>query len=467
MTGELANLGRVHIMGLGGGAMSGIARVMKSRGVPVDGCDVKDSKRLDALRAFGVDVLVGHDVSHLDGVDHLVVSTAIASDNHELATARERGIPVLTRADALVALTKGFRTIAVTGAHGKTTTTSMVTVALQACGADPSFAIGSELFASGANAHHGTSDWMVVEADESDGTFLELSPEVGIITNVEADHLDHWQTFDALEEAYKSFAQALIDRQGLLVACQDDVGAATVAKLARNNGGRVLTYGESPEADVRLTKVESGLPGWSTLLESNVAACGGLRLSVGVAGKHNLLNAVAALVAVTEQGFSLEETSAALAAFQGTRRRLEYRGVARGVRVFDDYAHHPTEITATLKAAREVVGDGRLIVAFQAHHFYRTAMYLREFGEALGLADEVVVLEVFAPGEEVIPGVSGTTLAAQVPLPREQVLFEPSWSKVPSKLAERARAGDVVMTLGAGDIGLLCDEILLELGSHK
>ncbi len=465
--GEIAHLGRVHIMGLGGGAMSGIARVMKARGLVVDGCDVKDSKRLAALRAFGVDVFVGHEVSHLDGVDHLVVSTAIPQDNRELVAARERGIPVLTRADALVALTQGFRTVAITGAHGKTTTTSMVTVALQACGADPSFAIGSELFASGANAHHGTGEWMVVEADESDGTFLELTPEVGIITNVEADHLDHWQTFEALESAYQNFVQALIQRDGLLVICQDDLGAAALALYARSQGGRVITYGESPESDVRVCEVRSGLPGWSAKIESANATCAGAQLSVGVPGKHNLLNATAALIAVTEQGFDVETTVGALANFQGTRRRLEYRGAARGVRVFDDYAHHPTEITATLQAAREVAEPGRVIVAFQAHHFYRTAMYLKEFGEALGLADEVVMLEVFAPGEEVIPGVSGTTLAANVPLPVERVLFEPSRSKVPAALAARAKSGDIVMTMGAGDIGLLCDEILLELGAGK
>ncbi len=465
--GEISHLGRVHIMGLGGGAMSGIARVMKSRGLIVDGCDAKDSKRLAALRAFGVEVFVGHDVDHLDEVDHLVVSTAIPSTNPELVAARERGIPVLSRADALVALTKGFRTVAITGAHGKTTTTSMVTVALQACGADPSFAIGSELFASGANAHHGTGEWMVVEADESDGTFLELLPEVGIITNVEADHLDYWQSFEALEAAYQNFVSNLIERKGLLVACQDDVGSAALAKLARGRGGRVITYGESHLADVQVSEIQTGLPGWSAVLKSSAAACGGTRLSVGVAGKHNLLNATAALIAVTEQGFSVTDAAGALAAFQGTRRRLEYRGSAGGVRVFDDYAHHPTEIRATLQAAREVVGDGHLIVAFQAHHFYRTALYLQRFGEALGLADEVVVLEVFAPGETPIPGVSGTTLAAQVPLSSEKVLFEPSWSKVPAELAARARPGDVIMTLGAGDIGLLCDEILIELGMTK
>lgn len=461
--GEISHLGRVHIMGLGGGAMSGIARVMKARGLVVDGCDVKDSKRLDGLRGFGVEVLVGHDVEHLAGVDHLVISTAIPATNVELIAARERGVVVLTRADALVALTKGFRTIAITGAHGKTTTTSMVTVALQACGADPSFAIGSELFASGANAHHGTGEWMVVEADESDGTFLELSPEVGIVTNVEADHLDHWQTFDALEQAYQTFVRALLARNGLLVTCEDDPGGATLARLAREQGGRVITYGESGQADVRICGIETGLPGWSAILESSSAVCGGVKLSVGVAGKHNLLNATAALIAVSEQGFDVSQAAGALARFEGTRRRLEYRGSARGVRVFDDYAHHPTEITATLHAAREVVGEGRLIVAFQAHHFYRTALFLQEFGESLGLADEVVVLEIYAPYAEPIPGVSGTTLAANVPLPPAQVLFEPSWSKVPAQLVARAKSGDVIMTLGAGDIGLLCDEILIEL----
>jgi UDP-N-acetylmuramate--alanine ligase len=419
------------------------------------------------LRAFGVNVFIGHDPSHLDGIDQLIISTAIPSTNKELAAAKALGIPVLTRAEALVELTQGYRTIAVTGAHGKTTTTSMVTVALQACGADPSFAIGSELFSSGANAHQGSGEWWVVEADESDGTFLQLEAQVGIVTNVEADHLDYWQTFDALKQAYRDFAAGLARRGGLFVACQDDVESAALADFARSLGMRVITYGESAEADVVITELKSGLPGWSATLQSGSATCAGVRVSVGVAGRHNLLNAVAALIAVSEQGFDVEKITQAMALFQGTRRRLEYRGRAGGVRVFDDYAHHPTEIQATLRAARDVAGDGRLVVAFQPHHFYRTAMYLREFGEALGLADEVVVLEVFAPGEKPVPGVSGTTLAAGVPLPSEQVVFEPSWTKVPKHLADRARSGDVVMTLGAGDIGLMCDDILIELGASQ
>jgi UDP-N-acetylmuramate--alanine ligase len=296
---------------------------------------------------------------------------------------------------------------------------------------------------------------------------LQLEAQVGIVTNVEADHLDYWQTFDALKQAYRDFVAGLARRGGLLVACQDDAQSAALADFARSLGMRVITYGESAEADVVITELKSGLPGWSATLQSGSATCAGARVSVGVAGRHNLLNAVAALIAVSEQGFDVEKITQAMASFQGTRRRLEYRGRARGVRVFDDYAHHPTEIQATLKAARDVAGDGRLVVAFQPHHFYRTALYLREFGEALGLADEVVVLEVFAPGETPVPGVSGTTLAAGVPLPSEQVVFEPSWTKVPKHLADRARSGDVVMTLGAGDIGLMCDDILVELGAGQ
>ena len=455
---HLTSLGRVHVMGIGGAGMSGISRILVARGVQVSGCDAKDSRRVAALSAIGVDVHIGHSADHVPDVDTMVVSTAIPSANPELAAARERGIRVMSRADALAAIMDGHRGIAVAGTHGKTTTTSMLTIALQACGADPSFAIGSELNESGSNAYLGTGAEFVAEADESDGAFLALPASAGIVTNVEPDHLDYWKTFDAIEAAFLDFCVAIKNRGGFVTICVDDEGGARLATSARQAGVDVRTYGVSPEADFRVEMLGVGDRGWRFDVIAHGVRLGMVELAVP--GRHNALNATAALVTGMGLGYSSTDLRAGLAGFSGTRRRFDYRGSADGVRVYDDYAHHPTEIAATLRAMREVIGGGQLVVAFQAHHYYRTAMFVKEFGEALGLADQVVVLEVFAPGEEAIPGASGVAMASHVPLPPERVVFEPSWSRVAQHLADRARPGDVVMTLGAGDIAMIGAEVL-------
>lgn len=453
-----ATFDRVHIVGIGGAGMSGIARIMVAQGLTVSGSDAKDSRRLQALRAIGVDARVGHDAALVDGVDAVVVSTAIPALNPERVAARDRGIPELTRATALASVMAGHRGVAVAGTHGKTTTTSMLTVALQQCGADPSFAIGSEINESGSNAHLGSGELFVVEADESDGAFLHLAPVAAIVTNVEPDHLDHWGTFDAIEQAFLDFARGIADRGGFVVVCVDDPGGARLAERARALGVDVRTYGEIAGADYRLVDARSNGSGWTFDTVHHGVRLG--VISLQVPGRHNALNALAAFVCGMGLGFAAADLRSGLETFSGTRRRFDFKGQAAGVRVFDDYAHHPTEIEATLRAAREVVGDGRIVVAFQAHHYYRTAMFVEEFGAALGLADDVVVLEVFAPGEEPIPGASGQTMAANVPLAPEHVVFEPSWSAVAGHLAGRARSGDIVMTLGAGDIGMIAGEVL-------
>jgi UDP-N-acetylmuramate--alanine ligase len=454
----LTDLGRVHIVGVGGAGMSGIARVMLDRGVIVSGSDAKDSRRLAALQALGVTTHVGHDAQWVAGIDTLVVSTAIPATNPERLAAQEQGIPILTRAQALASVMSGYRGVAVTGTHGKTTTTSMLTVALQHCGIDPCFAIGSELNASGANAHVGSGDIFVVEADESDGAFLELAPIAGIVTNIEADHLDHWGSLEAIEAGFDDFARGIRDRDGFLVACSDDPGAAAMTVRARAAGVDVRTYGAGTDADFQMVDEHKGPGGWSFAAVHDGVRLGTLEMQVP--GRHNALNALGAWVAGIGLGIAPEQMRAGLAEFTGTRRRFDLKGVVNDIRVFDDYAHHPTEIAATLTAAREVVGAGRVIVAFQAHHYYRTALFSKEFGQALGLADDVVVMEVFAPGETAIPGASGHTMASHVPLSAEHVIFEPSLSAVPGHLARLARPGDIVMTLGAGDIGLLCGEVI-------
>ena len=455
----------VHIMGIGGAGMSGIARIMVAQGVQVSGCDARDSRRLEALRMLGVECAVGHDAAHVvdahshAAVDELVVSTAIPTDHPERIAAQEAGVPVRSRADALAGVMAGSRGVAVAGTHGKTTTTSMLTVALQHCGADPSFAIGSELNESGSNAHQGSGDIFVVEADESDGAFLQLPAVAGIVTNVEPDHLNYWGTFDRIEDAFVQFARGIAANGGFVAVCVDDPGARRLAEHALDAGVDVRGYGVADDARYRIVEEHPAQPGWTFVIEDTKA---GERwpLTLQVPGRHNALNATAAFVVAAGLGFAPELVVEGLAGFTGTRRRFDFKGEINGVRVFDDYAHHPTEIAATLRAARDVVGNGRLVVAFQAHHYYRTAMFIDEFGAALGLADDVVVLEVFAPGEVPIPGASGQTMAANVPLEPEHVVFEPSWSAVAAHLADRAGDGDIIMTLGAGDIGMIGIEVL-------
>ncbi len=461
----LQDLGRVHVVGIGGAGMSGIAKILASRGVDVSGCDAKDSRRLAALGALGIDAIIGHDRAHVAEIDTLILSTAIPAMNPERVEATRMGKRVMNRAEALTAIMSGFTGVAVAGTHGKTTTTSMLTVALQHAGADPSFAIGSELNESGANAHRGTGNLFIAEADESDGAFLQLNPSVAIVTNIEADHLDYWGTFAAIEQGFLDFALGIKKRDGFLVACLDDPGAARLVGAARSAGVDVRTYGESPEADFHMVDVQPSSLGWSFDTAHEGVRLGQVQLQVF--GHHNALNAQAALVAMIGMGFTAQQGIEGLTKFSGTRRRFDFKGEAGGIRVYDDYAHHPTEVTATLQAARELVGQGQLIVAFQAHHYYRTALFSQEFGAALGLADRVVVLEVFAPGEEPIPGASGQTMAANVPLAADCVVFEPSWSAVAEDLIQDAHFGDIIMTLGAGDIGLIAIEVVERLQERE
>lgn len=453
---------RVHIVGIGGAGMSGIARILLSKGFEVSGSDAKDSRRLQALKPLGAHVYVGHnaDKMFIDGKapQTVVVSTAIPQTNPEVGKALELGIPVLNRATALAQVVDGSCVISVAGTHGKTTTTSMTTVILQNANRDPSFVIGSEMNESGSNAHLGNGKDFVVEADESDGTFLVLPTTAAIVTNVEPDHLNYWGTYEAIEQAFIDFVVGSSRKHGFAVVCGDDPGANRVSGRARELGARVINYGQDPKNDAVVKFLPSDLVGALFEVHYDDQVFGPIQLRVP--GAHNALNATAALLACYELGCTKAQVVEGLEKFTGTHRRFEYRGEVGGVRVFDDYAHHPTEIDAVLKAARTVVGSGRVLAAFQAHHYYRTALFSKEFGVALGLADFVVVLEVFAPGETPIPGASGSTMASNVPLPKEQVVFEPSWSAVPKHLVDQAKPGDIIMTLGAGDIGMMCSEIV-------
>jgi UDP-N-acetylmuramate--alanine ligase len=455
-------LGRVHFVGIGGAGMSGIARILLARGIPVSGSDAKDSTSLAALRALGATVHVGHSAAHVGDADTVVVSSAIRESNPELVAARERALRVLPRAAALASVMEGRCGVAVAGTHGKTTTTSMLTVALQHCGADPSFAIGGHLNESGANAHDGSGRIFVAEADESDGSFLLYSPYAAIVTNVEADHLDHYGTAEAVHEAFVSFAERL-EPGGFLVLCADDPGARRLAVAARQRGVDVRSYGAAADADVRVVglRVRGGGSSFEVVVRGR--RLGGIELQVP--GAHNALNATAAFSVGLGLGFHSGDLREGLRGFTGTRRRFELKGAVDGVRVYDDYAHHPTELEAVLRSARQVAGAGRIVVAFQPHRYTRTAVFAKDLGGALGLADEVVVMDMYAAGEDPIPGVTGASVAAAVPLPPGRVVFEPSWSAVAGLLAERARPGDVVLTLGAGDITMIGPEVLDVLAS--
>ena len=459
------DLQRVHMVGIGGAGMSGIARILLDRGGLVSGSDAKESRGVAALRARGAQIRIGHDGSALDmlpGGPSVVVSThaAIPKDNPELVEARRRGIPVIMRPVVLAKLMDGYTTVMVTGTHGKTTTTSMIIVALQRSGFDPSFAVGGDLGEAGTNAHHGSGTTFVAEADESDGSLLEYTPDVAVVTNVEADHLDFFGT----EAAYVAMFDQFIARLrpgGALVVCADDEGAAALADRSAELGVRVLRYGSTDDANLAgalLNWEQQGTGGVATVRLPGDSHPRGIRLAVP--GRHMALNALAAVVAAVEVGADVDAVLDGLAGFEGVRRRFEAVGTAAGVRVFDDYAHHPTEVTATLEALRAVAGEARSIVVFQPHLYSRTATFAREFGHALGGADEVFVLDVYAAREQPMAGVSGATVAEHVDVP---VHYVPDFSAVADQVAAAVRPGDVVVTMGAGDVTLLGGEILAAL----
>ncbi|GAA3062352.1 UDP-N-acetylmuramate--L-alanine ligase [Actinokineospora globicatena] len=458
-------LERAHLVGIGGAGMSGIARILLARGAAVSGSDAKETRTFLTLRAQGAQIAIGQAAENLDllpgGPTAVVVSTAIKDTNPELVEARKRGLTVLHRSQALAELMVGHKVACVAGTHGKTSTTSMLTVALQHCRLDPSFAIGGDLNESGANAHHGTGGAFVAEADESDGSFLVFSPSVAVVTNVEADHLDHHGTVEAYVAVFDAFLER-ITPGGVLVACADDPGSAALAERAHAKGIRVRRYG----------RLATGLED-ATILDYRPADGGGfarvtlggqeIELGVAVPGEHMAGNAVAALLAGVELGAPLAELGEGIAAFGGVRRRFEYKGTAAGVRVYDDYAHHPTEVDAQLRAVRPAAQGGRVVVVFQPHMYSRTETFATEFGTALGLADEVVVLDVFGAREEPKPGVSGALVADAVPLPAERVHYEPSFDRVPALVAGLVKNGDLVLTMGAGDVTMLGPEVLAEL----
>lgn len=437
---------RIHFIGIGGSGMSGLARIALSDGIAVSGSDAKDSSVLTALRALGANIFTSHEAAHVQGADVVIYSTAISASNPEMAYAVERSIPILTRAQALAALMSGSKSIAVAGTHGKTTTSSMLTVALQACGVDPSFAIGGTLTASGSNAHRGTGDLFVAEADESDGSFVEYRPLAAIVTNIEHDHVDFFHTPEAVTEVFEKFA-ATISPQGFLIYCADDAGARRLGTSAL--ACTPISYGESENADLRIDQIELKASGSSARVMWRGRAVGHLELQVP--GRHNLLNAASCLAMGLTLNMPIHQLLEGLHNFRGAGRRFELKATEHGIRIIDDYGHHPTEITVTLQAARRYAGDGRVLVIFQPHRYSRTQAFLEDFAVSLDLADDVTLLEIYAASEKPIHGVSASLIAEKM----SRGHFIPNFASASERVIEMAKPGDVIITLGAGDVNSL------------
>jgi len=457
---QLAKL-KIHFIGLGGAGMSGIARIMLAKGFAVSGSDKNDSSVLTSLKALGAKVFVGHIKENLADAQLVIISAAITENNPELVAAKQGGIPVVARANALAWLMSESTSVAVAGTHGKTTTTAMLTVALQSAGADPSFAIGGTINNAGTNAHSGSGSIFVAEADESDGSFLAYKPSGAIITNVELDHVDHFADEEAVFAVFEQFVDS-IKPGGFLVACGDDSGVKHLLSQIKRSDLKILLYGEDSNNDFRLDRINLAPTTSSAALTITGRKIG--ELTLAVAGKHNLLNAVAAFAAGYAMGIAEDKLITGLKSFTGTRRRFELKGEVAGVKVIDDYGHHPTEITVTLIAAKNLAQSGRVLVVFQPHRYSRTAVFSHQFAEALANSDFTFLLEVYAASEQPIPGVSSLLIIKD--MKSDQAKFEPSMVQVVSEVAMMAKSGDVIITLGAGDVSSLGDPILQALANR-
>lgn len=450
---HLADVGRVHMIGIGGAGMRNLAKLLLARGIAVTGSDLKDSKGLRELAGAGAIVWVGHDAGRIGEPDAVVISSAIGEGNPELAAARVRGIRIWARAQVLAAAGEGHRVIAVAGTHGKTTTTSMLAMILERAGLDPTFVVGGDLNEIGSGARAGHGDLFVAEADESDGSFLLPQAAIGIVTNVEVDHVDFYPGgAPEIEAAFAAFVQ----RCGTTVVCGDDPGVRAAVALA---GRDVVTYGTEPDSEVRLCVESDGPGGARGTIEIRGRDPVDVHLSVD--GSHMLLNATAALTTAGLVGVSAEQAAEALGAFQGVRRRFERRGSARGAEFYDDYGHVPTELAVTLGVARRT-GPGRLLAVFQPHRYSRTQALWRELGESLIEADIVVVTDVYGAAQEPIPGVTGKLVVDGIAEAsrRPRIVYLPHRPDVARFLEREVRRGDLVVTMGCGDVWMLGDEAL-------
>lgn len=449
-----ADLGTVHFIGIGGSGMSGIARIFLGMGHKVTGSDLRDTSNVAALRELGAKIAIGHDEANLGTPDTVVVTSALWPTNPEYLLAKKLGIPVIHRSQALAYLTTKHRLIAVAGAHGKTTSTGMIITALMALGVDPSFVNGGVIQALGASSGAGKDDLFVIEADESDGSFLHYETAIALVTNVDPDHLDHYGSLEAFEAEFGKFAGAAKE---FVAISSDDPGAVRVTALL--HGKKIFTFGKSTDATVRLTHVDASGPQVSFEVEYEGQT---FSATLNIPGDHNALNAAGALAVLVGLGFDPEKSLRAIETFGGTERRFELHGERRGVKVYDDFAHHPTEVEAALKAARAVVGSGKLITVFQPHLYSRTRLMHREFAQALSLSDQVVVLDIYAAREDPEPGVTGVMVSDSFD-DQSKVHYVPRWDDAPAVAAKLADSGDFIVTMGCGDVYRMVPALLAAL----
>ena len=446
-----ADLGTVHFVGIGGSGMSGIAAMLIGMGHKVTGSDLRDTDNVKALRKLGATIYIGHDAANLGNPDTVVVTSALWPTNPEYLLAQERGIPVLHRSMALAYLTGKKRVIAVAGAHGKTTSTGMIITALLELGQDPSFVNGGVIASIGASSAAGSGELFVIEADESDGSFLHYETAIALITNVDADHLDHYGSEEAFEAEFGRFAQGASE---FVAISSDDPGAVRVTALLSDK--RVLSFGFAADAAIRLKNVDA--TGARVAFTLEFEGCE-YSAQLSVPGEHNAINAAGAFAVLVGLGHDPAAALAGIAKFGGTERRFELHGEERGVKVYDDFAHHPTEVSAALKAARAVVGDGRLITVFQPHLYSRTRIMCKEFAAALAASDEVVVLDIYAAREDPEPGVTGA-LVSDAFENQAQVHYVPEWDDAPAVAAGLAKSGDFIVTMGCGDVYRMVPQLL-------
>jgi len=421
-------LGTVHFIGIGGSGMSGIARILIGMGHVVTGSDLRDSSNVAALRELGAKIYIGHDQSHLGDPDTVVVTSALWPTNPEYLLAKERGIPVIHRSQALAKLASSKRLIAVAGAHGKTTSTGMVITALMSMEQDPSFVNGGVINSVGQSSSSGTGELFVIEADESDGSFLLYDTAISLITNVDPDHLDHYGSIEAFHKVFADFANK---SKELVVISSDDQGAKNIREDARVSFE--LVYKEE-KSSAKLI----------------------------LAGRHNALNAAGAVATLVSLGFDFQASVLEVAKFEGTERRFELHGQERGVSVYDDFAHHPTEVQAALNGARAVVGSGKLITVFQPHLYSRTRLFAKEFAQVLAESDEVVLLDIYAAREDPEPGVTGELILNNFS-DQSKIHYAPNWEEASAKAASLADSGDFIVTMGCGDVYRMVPQLLQAL----
>lgn len=453
---ELKTIRKIHFVGIGGAGMSPLAKILLELGYEVSGSDREDSAIIENLRKLGAAIMLGGQKGeNVKGADAIVVSTAIPYDNPEVLAARDLGIMKLHRSDINAALVNEYKGIAVAGAHGKTTTTSMLGVALAKAGVSPTIIVGGEVPDLGTNAQLGQSDYLVSEADESDGSFLKLHPHIAVVTNVEDDHMDHYGTMENIIKAFTRFIQNVDKETGYAVLCFDNENLRNIAKTVDR---KYYTYAIDHEADYRAKNIKTGGKGIAFDVVHGEEELG--HISLNIPGRHNVLDAMACIVTGLTMGVPFEKIAEGLAAFHGAKRRFQTKGRINGVWVVDDYAHHPTEIAATLKAAKETK-PGRLICVFQPHRYSRTQLLHEEFGRAFASADLLILTDVYAAGEEPIDGINGETILREVRCQSGQdVVYLPDREKIARYLQEEVRDNDLVITMGAGDIYKTSEELV-------